>query len=158
MPPMTHLSTSVAVAATTVLLIATPVAAHEHCPDTLTQSEAIVSVQTGLFSALENEDKESWERLTDRDFVAFESGHRYGRTDFFELVRSAHAAGRHFEWSITNPRIEVSCTLATLTYVNQGSVTQGGSRATLSWLETATFRYNAGQWRAVFVESMREAD
>ena len=157
MPPLKHLIISVGVAATAVL-ITTPVAAHEHCPDSQTQTEAIVSAQTGLFSALENEDKVSWEQLTDRDFVAFESGHRYGRTDFFELVRSAHAAGRHFEWRVTSPRIEVSCTLATLAYVNQGSVTQGSSRSAVSWLETATFRYAAGQWRAVFVESMREAN
>jgi hypothetical protein len=157
MPPMPHLIISGGIAATTVL-IATPVAAHEHCPDPLTQTEAIVSVQTDILSALENEDKVTWERLTVRDFVAFESGHRYGRTDFFELMRSAHAAGRRFEWSVTNPRIEVSCTLATLAYVNQGSVTQGSSHAAVSWLETATFRYNAGEWRAVFVESMRKAD
>jgi len=157
MPSMTHLIISIGAAATTVL-IATPVAAHEHCPAPLTQTEAIVSVQAAIFSALENDDQASWERLTDRDFVAFESGHRYGRTDFFELVRSAHAGGRHFEWSVTSPRIEMSCTLATLAYVNQGSVTQGSSRSAVSWLETATFRYAAGQWRAVFVESMRQAD
>jgi len=154
---MTHLMISVGVAAMAVL-IATPGAAREHCPDPLPQTEAIVSVETDIFSALENEDKVSWERLTDRDFVAFEGGHRYGRTDFFELARSAHAAGRHFEWSVTSPRIEVSCTLATLAYVNQGSVTQGSSRSAASWLETVTLRYAAGQWRAVFVESMREAN
>jgi hypothetical protein len=157
MPSTKHLIISVSVATTTVLGAAS-VGAHEHCPGPLTQTEAIVSVQTGIFSALENEDKASWERLTDRDFVAFESGHRYGRTDFFELVKSAHAGGRHFAWSVTSPRIEVSCTLATLTYVNQGSVTQGSSRSAVAWLETATFRYAAGQWRAVFVESMREAE
>lgn len=157
MPQMKHMIISAGLAATTVL-VAAPVAGREHCPDPLTQTEAIVSVQTRIFSALENEDRVRWERLTDRDFVAFESGHRYGRTDFFELVKSAHAGGRHFAWSVTSPRIEVSCTLATLTYVNQGAVTQGSSRSAVSWLETATFRYAAGQWRAVFVESMREAN
>jgi hypothetical protein len=154
---MAHLIIGAGVAATTVP-IAAPIAAREHCPDPPTQTEAIVSVQTGLFSALENEDKVSWEQLTARDFVAFEGGHRYGRTDFFELVRSTHAGGRHFEWSVTSPHVEVSCTLATLAYVNHGSVTQGSSRSAVSWLETVTFRYAAGQWRAVFVESMREAD
>jgi hypothetical protein len=157
MPPMKHLIISVGVAATTLLTV-TPAAGREHCPEALTRTDAIVSVETDMFSALKNEDKASWERLTDRDFVAFESGHRYGRTGFFELIRSAHAAGRHFEWSVTSPRIEVSCTLATLAYVNQGSVTQGSSRSAVSWLETATFRYAAGQWRAVFIESMRTAD
>src|SRR5262249_2646509 len=71
MPPMTHLMINVGVAAMAVL-IATPGAAREHCPDPPPQTEAIVSVETDIFSALENEDKVSWERLTDRDFVAFE--------------------------------------------------------------------------------------
>jgi len=157
MPPMSHLIISGGVAAATMPL-ATPVAAREHCPDPQSQTEAIVAVETDIFSALENEDRVSWERLTNRDFVAFAGGHRYGRTDLFELVRSAHAGGQHFEWSVTSPRIEVSCTLATLAYVNHGSITRGSSRSAVSWLETATFRYAAGQWRAVFVESMRVAD
>jgi hypothetical protein len=158
MPAMKPLIVGVSIAATAVL-IATPVAAREHCPEPPARTQAIVSLETQMFSALENEDQASWERLTAPDFVAFENGHRYGRTEFFELVKSAHAAGRYFEWSVTSPRTEVSCTLAALEYVNQGAVTQGGgSRSAVSWLETATFRYAAGQWRAVFVESMRAAD
>jgi hypothetical protein len=145
-------------AAATLVLIATPVAGREHCPEPPGQSDAVVAVQTEILSALENEDKAAWEGFAVRDFVAFESGHRYGRTDFFELMRSAHAAGWHFEWSVTSPRIEVSCTLATLSFVTQGSVTRGRSRSPVWWLETATFRYAAGQWRVVFVESMREVD
>jgi len=85
---MSHLIINGGVAAATMLL-ATPVAAREHCPDPQSQTEAIVAVETNIFSALENEDRVSWERLTNRDFVAFEGGHRYGRTDLFELVRSS---------------------------------------------------------------------
>lgn len=152
-----HLTISVGAAATT-LLIAVPLAAREHCPDTRTETQAIVTVQTDIFSPLETEDKVGWERVTVRDFVAFENGRRYGRTDFFELVRSAHTAGRHFEWGVTSPHLEVSCSLATLTYVNQGSVTQGGLRSAVLSLETVTFRYATGHWCVVFVESMRRAD
>jgi hypothetical protein len=88
--------------------------------------------------------------------MAFEGGRRYGRTAFFELIKHGHANGRHFSWSVTSPRLEVSCTVATLVYVNQGYVIRGNMRSAVSWLETGTFRYAAGQWRAVFVESMRE--
>jgi hypothetical protein len=157
MRPMKHLIISAGVTATAAL-IANPVVAREHCPDPPAQAQAIVSMETDIFSALQNDDKASWERLTDPDFVAFESGHRYDRTSFFELLQSAQASGRHFEWSVTRPSVEVSCTLATIAYVNRGSVTLGGSRSAVSWLETATFRYAAGQWRAAFIESMRQAD
>jgi hypothetical protein len=154
---MRHLFVSTSVAATAAM-IANPVVARENCPDPPTQAQAIVSMQTHIFSALQNGDKAGWERLTDPDFVAFEGGHRYDRTSFFGLLKSAQASGRHFEWTVTSPNVEVSCTLATLAYVNKGSIMQGGSRSAVSWLETATFRYAAGQWRAAFIESMREAD
>lgn len=117
---------------------------------------AIVEVQTKLFAALEEEDQQAWERLTVRDFVAFEGGQRYGRTGVFDLVRSAHAAGRHFQWSVADPRLETACTVATLIYVNHGAITEGASRSDISWLETATLRYGGGGWRVVFMESMRE--
>ena len=43
-----HLTISVGAAATT-LLIAVPLAAREHCPDTRTETQAIVTVQTDIF-------------------------------------------------------------------------------------------------------------
>ena len=92
-----------------------------------------------------------------RDFVAFEGGHRYGRTALFDAIKYAHGAGQHFSWSVTSPRLEAACTVATLIYLNQGSITQGSSRLSVSWLEAATLRYADGQWRVVFMESMRES-
>lgn len=148
---------AVAFAATTTLAwIARPVAAAEMCPPAFDQARAIMKVQADLFAALENEDQPAWERSTVRDFVAFEGGRRYGRSAFFEEIKHAHANGHHFSWSVSSPRVEVDCTVATLIYVNQGYVIRGSSWSPASWLETATFRYAAGQWRAVFVESMRE--
>ena len=136
-------------------LIAKPVAARETCPSAFDQMGAIMRVQADMFAALENEDQPAWQRSTVRDFLAYQGGRRYGRTEFFELIQHAHANGRHFSWSMTRPRLEIDCTLATLVYVNQGYVIRGSSWSATSWLETATFRYAAGTWRAVFVESMR---
>ena len=147
---------SALVAGAMLASIVRPVAARETCPAVLDQREAILKVQVEAFAALENEDQLAWQRSTVRDFMAFEGGQRYGRTAFFELIKHAHANGQHFGWSVTGPRLEVSCNVATLIYVNQGYVLQGVSRSPVSWLETATFRYAAGTWRAVFVESMRE--
>jgi hypothetical protein len=80
----------------------------------------------------------------------------YARWNSF--VRKVSGEVRVGKMNAASPRIEVSCTLATLAYVNQGSVTQGTSRSAVARLETATSRYAAGQSRAVFVESMPEAN
>jgi len=143
-------------AAATQMLAVSPGEARETCPPDFDQMWAIMKVQSDLFAALENEDQAAWERSTVRDFVAFEGGHRYGRTAFFEEIKHAHATGHHFSWSVTNPHVELDCSVATLIYVNQGYVIDGSAWAPASWLETATFRYAAGQWRTVFVESMRQ--
>jgi len=143
--------------AVTTAFIATPVAASGKCPTPLNQMAVVMKVQTDMFAALENEDRPGWERLTTRDFVAFEGGQRHSRTTVFEMIKYAHATGQHFSWSVTSPRLEAACTVATLIYVNRGSVTQGSSRSAVWWLETVTFRYAEGRWRAVFMESMRES-
>jgi hypothetical protein len=143
--------------AVTTLLIALPVAAHEECPNSLNQMAAVIGVQADVFAALENEDQSTWQRLTTRDFVGFEGGRRYDRTALFDAIKYAHGAGQHFSWSVTSPRLEAACTVATLIYVNQGSITRGSSRSAVSWLETATFKYAEGHWRVVFMESMRES-
>ena len=141
----------------TAVLIAAPVAANEKCPAPLDQMTAVIGVQADVFAALENEDLPAWQRLTTRDFVALEGGHRYGRTTLFDAVKHAHGAGQHLSWSVTSPRLETGCTVATLIYLNQGSTSQGSSRLPVSWRETATFRYAEGEWRVVFIESMRES-
>jgi hypothetical protein len=140
----------------TLALISGPLAAREICPVAPDQTGAILKVQADILAALENEDQAAWERSTVRDFVAFHGGRRYGRSAFFELIRHAHASGQRFSSSVTDPRLEVGCTLATLVYVNQGYVIRGSSRSAVTWLETAAFRYAGGTWRAVFAESMRE--
>jgi hypothetical protein len=144
------------VATTTLASISRPVGAAETCPTAFDQIGAITSVQADMFAALENEDQLARQRSTVRDFLAFEGGRRYGRTAFFEEIKHADANGHHFSWSVTSPRVEVDCIVATLIYVNQGYVLRGSSWSPASWLEAATFRYAAGKWRAVFVESMRE--
>jgi hypothetical protein len=84
-----------AVAIATVLFAA-PVTANEKCSTPLNQTAAVIRVQADVFAGLENEDQPAWQRLTTRDFVAFEGGHRYGRTALFNAIKYAHGAGQHF--------------------------------------------------------------
>jgi len=75
-------------AGVTAVLIAAPVATSRN------QMTAVIGVQADVFAALENEDQPAWQRLTTRDFVAFEGSHRYGRTALFDAIRNAHGAGQ----------------------------------------------------------------
>jgi len=105
-------------AALPTVLFAAPVAANEAGATSLNQMAAVIGVQADVFEALEKEDQPAWQRLAIRDFVAFEGGDRYGWTALFDAIRYAHGAGQHFSWSVTSPRLEAACTVATLVYVN----------------------------------------
>src|SRR5215467_9982597 len=83
-------------AALPTVLFAAPVAANEEGATSLNRMAAVIGVQADVFEALENEDQPAWQRLTIRDFVAFEGGDRYGRTALFEAIKYAHGAGQHF--------------------------------------------------------------
>jgi hypothetical protein len=146
-----------AVALVATMAVSTaPGLAREKCAPASDRQAQVAEAEKNLFTALEGEDLKTWERLTDPDFVAFEGGQRYNRAAFFALIQSAHAAGKHFQWNVADAQVEADCTVATLIYVNRGTVTDGTSKSPVSWLETATLRYVAGSWRVVFVESMRE--
>lgn len=137
--------------------LALPALSAESCPRDPHPQQTLTAFQTQVFAALEAEDQAAWERLTSPDFVVFESGHQYDRTGIFELVRAAHAAGKHFERTLTEVHSQTDCTLATLSYVLRGSITSPEGRAPVAWLEAATFRYQSGSWKLVFIASMRQA-
>jgi hypothetical protein len=140
-----------------LLILALPAMGAEKCPHDPDLPATITRTQIQAFAALKQQDRASWNDIVSPDFVAFEGGHRFDRSALFEVVTAARAAGKHYEWSVTDAHIEASCTIATVYYVNRGSITEAQSSAPVSWLETATFRHTLGKWHLVFLESMREA-
>ena len=138
---------------------APPIVMEAHamdCSSNTLSKDAAVVLQTQLFSAMANEDRELWKRLTASDFVAFERGKQYGSDAFFDLIAGAHKAGFKFVWSVTEPRVEAGCNLVVMSYVNSGSIAEKDSAPKPTrWLESVAFRKDGGGWRAFLVTSMR---
>jgi hypothetical protein len=94
--------------------------------------------------------------VTTLDFYAYDLGKRCTAQTLMELIKKLHAAGKHYEWSVTGPEAHIACNFAWVTYVNQGFIEDtAAGHQDMMWLESAVLEYANGQWRMRFFHSTR---
>jgi ketosteroid isomerase-like protein len=71
------------------------------------------------------------------------------------FIKAQHAAGKHYEWNVTEPDVHINGNTAWIAYVNQGSITDASGTQNLKWLESAFLQKQAGAWKIVFLHSTR---
>jgi hypothetical protein len=71
------------------------------------------------------------------------------------LIKNLHAAGKHYEWHVTEPDIHIEGSIAWIAYVNKGSITTGSVTSDQQWLESAFLQRQSGNWKIVFIHSTR---
>ena len=116
----------------------------------------VVSTLRAAFEALRTENQDAWTSATTADFFAFDGGARLDGVQLMSAVKSAHAAGKTYEWNVTDPDPHVSCGMAWVAYLNRGSIRDADGRTTsVEWLESAILRYSHGRWHLAFLHSTR---
>lgn len=118
------------------------------------QDKAVEAVRQ-MFVALTNDDAALFNSVTSADFYAFDVGKRFDGDALLQLVKQAHAAGKIYEWQVTEPEVRVDGSTALVTYVNHGSLQSAAGLTQLSWLESAVLRKEGGEWRIHFFHSTR---
>jgi len=108
-----------------------------------------------MFVAARADDLPALLALTTPDFYAYDGGKRFTAQALMDFIKKLHAAGKHYEWNVTNPEAHVACNMAWVTYVNQGFIEEAGGHQDMSWLESAVLEYGNGQWRLRFFHSTR---
>jgi ketosteroid isomerase-like protein len=129
-------------------------AASRCAPAASAQSE-VVGVMQNLFAALRADDLKRFQEIAAPDFYAYDAGMRFTGPALVDFVKSAHASGKHYDWTVTEPEVHVTCNLAWITYINQGSVEDASGRQAVTWLESAVLEYANARWRIRFVHSTR---
>jgi ketosteroid isomerase-like protein len=71
------------------------------------------------------------------------------------LIKQLHAAGKRYEWNLTQPDVHISGDTAWIAYVNQGSISDASSTMDQTWLESAFLQKQGGVWKIVFMHSTR---
>ena len=117
--------------------------------------EAVAQTLRLMYAALTKEDTAQLRAVTTADFYAFDGGEKMTGDELMALIKSLHAAGKTFVWTVTEPRVRIENTVAWITYLNRGSVQDAAGKKDVSWLESAVLLKEAGTWRIQFFHSTR---
>lgn len=118
-------------------------------------SAAVADTMRAMFAALAVDDRPALDRVLAADFYAYDGGHEMNADDLFKYVKWRHDTGTQYTWSITEPSVNISGDLATITYKNRGTISDASGKVSMTWLEAGILRLRNGQWRIEFVDSTR---
>jgi Domain of unknown function (DUF4440) len=136
-------------------LLPAAVMAKTSCAPAGKAPDQVVSAIKSMFAAARADDLAAFNAVAEPEFYAFDGGRLFAGTALMSFIQQAHAAGKVFEWNVTEPQVHVSCNLAWITYVNNGSVQDSSGRQDVTWLESAILAYVNGDWRIRFLHSTR---
>jgi hypothetical protein len=85
----------------------------------------------------------------------FDGGARFNGDSIMAFIKAQHAAGKRYEWNVTEPDVHISGNTAWIAYVNNGSITDASGTANQNWLESAFLEKQAGPVKIVFMHSTR---
>ncbi len=131
------------------------VSAASPCATSSAENSKVIRAVQELFDAMRTDNLERFREITAPNFYAYDAGMRFNGTELQDFVKSAHASGKRFEWSITEPQVHVACNVAWITYVNIGAVEDASGRQPISWLESAILEYTHSRWHIQFLHSSR---
>ena len=129
-------------------------ASDQSTPSTNDEVQVTEAVRT-MFAALSAENIPKLRTVIAPDFYAFEAGGRITGDALIDLIKKAHAAGKTYIWTVTEPEVHIDGNTAWVTYVNRGSIKDASETKEVSWLESAVLRKEKDNWRIQFFHSTR---
>lgn len=135
--------------------LANAATAKQPCAPAASARSEVVGTIKQMFVAARADDLSALVAITTPDFYAYDGGKRFTAQTLMELIKKLHAAGKRYEWNVTDPEVHIACNFAWVTYVNQGSIEDTAGHQDMTWLESVILEYANGQWRARFLHSTR---
>ena len=118
------------------------------------ESQIVDTVST-IFDAARADDVAKFKSVIAADFYIFDGGARFNADSIMAFIKAQHAAGKHYEWNVTEPDVHISGNTAWIAYVNKGSITDASGTTNQKWLESAFLEKQAGNWKIIFMHSTR---
>ena len=129
-------------------------ASDQSTPSTNDEVQVTEAVRT-MFAALSAENIPKLRTVIAPDFYAFEAGGRITGDALIDLIKKAHAVGKTYIWTVTEPEVHIDGIMAWVTYINRGSIKDASETKEVSWLESAVLRKEKDNWRIQFFHSTR---
>jgi ketosteroid isomerase-like protein len=118
------------------------------------QKQVVDTVST-IFTAAHADDVAKFDSVIAPGFYIFDVGARFNGDSIMALIKAQHAAGKRYEWNVTEPDVHISGNTAWVAYVNKGSISDASGTVNQNWLESAFLEKQAGAWKIVFMHSTR---
>jgi len=118
------------------------------------QKQVVDTVST-IFSAARADDVAKFDSVIAPGFYIFDAGARFSGDTIMALIKAQHAAGKRYEWNVTEPDVHINGNTAWIAYVNKGSISDASGTVNQNWLESAFMEKQAGTWKIVFMHSTR---
>jgi ketosteroid isomerase-like protein len=152
MPPQFRIALGVTFALISSTIVSTARAQQKSLtPD---QQQVVDTVRT-VFTAARADDLAKFDSVIAPGFYIFDGGARFNGDSIMALIKAQHAAGKRYEWNVTEPDVHISGDTAWIAYVNKGSITDASGTVNQKWLESAFLEKQAGGWKIVFLHSTR---
>jgi ketosteroid isomerase-like protein len=121
----------------------------------ISEQRQVVDTVSTIFTAAGADDVAKFDSVIASDFYIFDGGARFNGDSIMALIKAQHAAGKRYEWNVTEPDVHISGNIAWIAYVNKGSITDASGTVNQNWLESAFLEKQAGTWKIVFMHSTR---
>jgi hypothetical protein len=118
------------------------------------QKEVVDTVST-IFTAARADDVAKFDSVIAPGFYIFDVGARFNGDTIMAFIKAQHAAGKRYEWNVTEPDVHINGNTAWIAYVNKGSISDASGTVNQNWLESAFLEKQAGTWKIVFMHSTR---
>jgi hypothetical protein len=100
-----------------------------------TEERQIVDTVSTIFAAALTDDVAKFDSVIASDFYIFDGGARFNGDSVMAFIKAQHAAGKRYEWNVTEPDVHISGDTAWIAYLNKGSITDASGTAKQNWLE-----------------------
>lgn len=115
----------------------------------------VLDVVRTVFVAAAVDDVAKFDSIIAPGFYLYDVGARFNGDTIMQLIKAQHAAGRRYEWNVTEPDVHVSGNTAWAAYVNRGSIGDTSGTVPVQWLESAILEKQDGAWKIAFMHSTR---
>ena len=139
-----------------VLIFSPSVSSARAQQRSLTSDERqIVDTVGTVFTAALTHDVARFDSVVASDFYIFDGGVRFNGDAIMSVIKAQHAAGKRYEWNVTEPDVHISGKTAWIAYINKGRITDASGTINQRWLVSAFLQKRAGAWKIVFMHSTR---
>jgi ketosteroid isomerase-like protein len=146
----------IALAVTFALIFSPNVSTVRAQQNSLTSDQKqVVDTVSTIFTAARADNVAKFDSLIAPGFYIFDAGARFNGDTIMALIKAQHAAGKRYEWNVTEPDVHINGNTAWIAYVNQGSISDASGTVNQNWMESAFLEKQAGSWKIVFMHSTR---